>query len=87
MSKYSWDEELSRLNGIVSFNYILEKLNILSHLKFQNVPKLNNYIDNEYGVLFEVLSVSLEKFLQINEKKYAIQYMSKIKNFIFFINL
>ena len=47
---FSWDEELSRLNGIVSFNYILEKLNILSHLKFQNVPKLDNYIDNEYGV-------------------------------------
>ena len=80
---FSWDEELSRLNGIVSFNYILEKLNILSHLKFQNVPKLNNYIDNEYGVFFEVLSVSLEKFLQINEKD-KIFYFRHILNSVFF---
>ena len=80
---FSWDEELSRLNGIVSFNYILEKLNILDHLKFQNIPKLNNYIDNEYGVFFEVLSVSLEKFLQINEKE-KIFYFRHILNSIFF---
>ena len=34
---YSWDEELSRLNGIVSFNYILEKLNILENLKYDKM--------------------------------------------------
>ena len=50
---YSWDESLTRLNGIVSFNYILEKLNILENLKYDNVPTLNDYIDNEYGVFFE----------------------------------
>ena len=50
---FSWDEGTSRLNGIVSFNYILEKLNILENLKFQNVSGLENYRDNEYGVFFD----------------------------------
>ena len=31
----SWDESFSRLNGIVSFNYIIEKINIFESLKYE----------------------------------------------------
>ena len=64
---YSWDESLSRLNGIVSFNYILEKLNILENLKYDNVPNLNDYIDNEYGVFFELINILFEKTLSLKD--------------------
>ena len=58
---------LTRLNGIVSFNYILEKLNILENLKYdKDILNLNDYIDNEYGVFFELINILFEKILSLN---------------------
>ena len=65
----SWDEGFSRLNGIVSFNYIIEKINIFESLKYEDTPNLNEYIDNEYGVFFELINIILEKIFNLNDTK------------------
>ena len=65
----SWDESFSRLNGIVSFNYIIEKINIFESLKYEDTPNLNEYIDNEYGVFFELINIILEKIFNLNDTK------------------
>ena len=59
----------SRLNGIVSFNYIIEKINIFESLKYEDTPNLNEYIDNEYGVFFELINIILEKIFNLNDTK------------------
>ena len=82
---YSWDESLSRLNGIVSFNYILEKLNILENLKYDNVPNLNDYIDNEYGVFFELINILFEKTLSLNDSLDIFYFRHLINCLFFFI--
>ena len=82
---YSWDESLTRLNGIVSFNYILEKLNILENLKYDNVPNLNDYIDNEYGVFFELINILFEKTLSLNDSLDIFYFRHLINCLFFFI--
>ena len=67
----SWDEGFSRLNGIVSFNYIIEKINIFESLKYEDTPNLNEYIDNEYGVFFELINIILEKIFDLNDSKFT----------------
>ena len=81
---FSWDEPYSRLNGIVSFNYILDKFNILENLKYQNVPNLDTYIDNEYGVIFEILNISLEKIFSYKDS-FDIYYFRHLINCLFFL--
>ena len=81
---YSWDEAYSRLNGVVSFNYILDKFNILENLRYQNVPDLNNYIDNEYGVFFEIINISLEKILSFDDS-FNIYFFRHLTNCLFFL--
>ena len=81
---YSWDESYSRLNGIVSFNYILDKFNIFEELKYQNVPNLSNYRDNAYGVFFELINISLEKILFLDDT-FNIYYLRHLINCLFFL--
>ena len=57
------DEEISRYNGLISYNYIIEKLNIQIFQPYSNLPKLENYVDKDYGVVFELFLVFVEKFL------------------------
>ena len=63
------DEELSRLNGLVSYNYIIDKFNLSIFQLHPDIPKLENYIDRDYGVIFEVLLVLIEKVLNLKESK------------------
>ena len=58
---FSWDEKYSRLNGIVSFNYIFEKLSLKEFLIDGNIPKLSEHTDREYGSLFEIFTVLLKE--------------------------
>ena len=55
------DEEISRFNGLVSYNYILEKFDIQILQPYPNTPKLENYIDKDYGVIFELFLVFMER--------------------------
>ena len=55
---FSNDEEISRFNGLVTFNYLIEKFNI--HYLFNLILmylKLENYLDKDYGVIFELLLI------------------------------
>ena len=81
---YSWDESYSRLNGIVSFNYILDKFNIFEDLKYQNAPNLSNYRDNAYGVFFELINILLEKILFLDDT-IDIYYLRHLINCLFFL--
>ena len=67
----------------IFINYILEKLNILENLKFQNVSGLENYRDNEYGVFFDVVNICVEKLFSINNIK-NIYYSKHFVNCLFF---
>ena len=72
---YSWDESLSRLNGIVSFNYILEKLNIFENLKYDNVPNLYDYIDISIKVFQQYLEPDqTEQLFTIKHQRNQIGY-------------
>ena len=59
------DEEISRFNGLVSYNYILEKFDIQILQPYPNTPKLENYIDKDYGVIFELFLVFMERILDL----------------------
>lgn len=81
---FSWDETFSRLNGLVSFNYIIQKLSIFEHLTYENVPRLQTYADNEYGVFIEVLNVFIEKIFKLNNEK-EIYYSRHLFNSLIFL--
>lgn len=63
------DEGLSRLNGLVSYNYIIGKFNLSIFQLHPDIPKLENYIDRDYGVIFELFLVFIEKVLNLKESK------------------
>jgi len=48
----SWDEPISRINGIVSVNYV-----------FSGDDYLFDYIDKDYGVIIEMPLVLAERYL------------------------
>ena len=81
---FSNDEEISRLNGLVSFNYILEKFNIQILEPYPNLPKLENYMDKDYGVAFELFLVFIEKILNLHDTK-SIYYSRHYFTSIFFL--
>ena len=82
---FSHDEELSRLNGLVSYNYILEKFNFNTIYLHSDTPKLENYIDRTYGVIFELLLVIIEKALNLDNSKLIYLTRHYLTSFTFFI--
>ena len=72
---FDTDAYLQRNHGVISYNYILELLDLepdfssykLDPFIFPDLPKLENYIDNEYGVVFELLWVFIEKIFNIKD--------------------
>ena len=82
---FSHDEELSRLNGLVSYNYILEKFNFNTIYLHSDTPKLENYIDRTYGVIFELLLVIIEKTSNLDNSKLIYLTRHYLTSFTFFI--
>ena len=82
---FSWDETFSRLNGLVSFNYIVQKLSIFEYFSLKDIPDLENYIDNEYGVFFEILNIFIEKIFNLNDKEVIYRSRHYFNSLIFFI--
>ena len=62
----SWDEYQQRVIGIVNLNYIYNL--IFGYPVHQSIPELNNFIDKDYGSIFEMFTVSLEFILGITSK-------------------
>ena len=82
---FSWDEGFSRMNGLVSYNYIIEKLSLKEFLFDGNIPKLQYYNDREYGSFYEVLSVFIEKILSLNDTKDIYLFRHFFNSLFFFI--
>ena len=83
----SIDEESTRKHGIISLNYILSILNNFFGLNYRiekDLPSLGNYEFKEYGVFFELLALTTEKFFNINNYK-DIFFLKHLLTHIFFI--
>ena len=84
----SLDEESTRFHGIVSLNYICEFLFPNQKFEFQInnlIPKLNNYEYREYGVFFEILTITIiEMILEIKNFS-EIFYNRHFANHLLFI--
>ena len=82
---FSNDEEISRFNGLVSYNFIIEKLNIQFLNLYPDIPRLENYIDKDYGVFFELLLIFIERIFDLKDTKsiyYSRHYLTSICFFI-----
>ena len=83
----SIDELSTRLHGQVSFNYISTIVNNIFNVKFNtdpSLPLLKDYDFREYGVIFELISLSLEKLFSINDFS-KIFYLKHLLTHFFFI--
>ena len=79
------DEEISRLNGLVSYNYIINKFNLSVFQVYPDIPKLENYLDKDYGIIFELFLVFIEKALNLKETKSIYLSRHLAVSIIFFI--
>ena len=79
------DDKISRFNGLVSFNHIIEKLNIQIFQAYSDIPKLENYLDKDYGVVFELLPVLIEKIFNLQDTKSIYYTRHYLISFTFFI--
>jgi len=86
----SIDEESTRYHGLVSFNYILEILNKIFGFKvFTNpgYPALENYEFKEYGVIFELFAVVLEKIFFIDTHNNIFHFRHLLTNIFFIVGI
>ncbi|MGM9427579.1 ArnT family glycosyltransferase [Hydrogenophaga sp. MI9] len=66
----SWDEPLSRLNGLVNLRYVIEFFSgALRSELLQQVPTLADWPDRDYGVAFELPMAAIEHWLGLNEQQ------------------
>ena len=63
------DEEISRNNGLIAYNYILDIFNLHFLTPYSGVPEFKNYYDKDYGVIFELLLVIIEKIFSLTSYK------------------
>lgn len=66
----SWDEPISRINGLVNIKYLIE--NLFPFLLTDNIktlPDLHHWMDRDYGVAFEAPVAALEQLFNLKETK------------------
>ncbi len=68
----SWDEYYSRRVGLVNFNYI-----------FKVDKQLLEFHDRDYGAIFEILLIGLEKLLRINDLRELYLMRHLVTHFLF----
>lgn len=82
----SWDEPISRMNGLVNLKY-LQSFNffrndqLAEHL--HNIPDLQTWMDRDYGVAFEVPSVVIELILNLKDDQ-SIFILRHLLTFLFY---
>ena len=79
------DEEISRNNGLIAYNYILEIFNISFVEKYPNLVEFKNYYDKDYGVVFELFLVIIEKILSLEDTKSIYQTRHLFVSIFFFL--
>ncbi len=83
----SIDEPSTRFHGLVSFNYIVGLLNKFFFFNFdinENLPNLQSYEHRDYGIFFEVIAITVERILKLNDFS-EIFYLRHLITNIFFI--
>ena len=83
----SLDEEISRMNGLVSIKYICELLFPQIAYNFElikNIPNLESYSDKQYGTFYEILLIFiLEILFEIKNFSEIIYYRHLLNHFVF----
>lgn len=84
----SLDEDINRLNGLVSLKYIFKKIGFITYFeqKFPNIPDLNLYSDKIYGVIFDLPLALLEFFFNFKNTADLFLLRHLITFLIFFIS-
>ncbi len=83
----SWDELISRYNGVVTIKYLVSLVapGMANSPAMQAIPDLHTWIDRDYGVVFEVPLVLMEKVLGIEDNHSPALYrMRHLFNFLIF---
>jgi len=85
----SADEDINRLNGLVSLKYILQKIGFENYFneKFHNIPDLLSYDDNIYGVVFDLPLALLEFIFNFDDLREVYLFRHLITFLIFFISV
>jgi len=73
---FSWDEDISRSNGLTSFNYV-----------FHDDNALLTYVDRDYGVAFELPLTILEKILHLSDSREIFLMRHLITFLLFYISV
>ena len=81
----SFDENINRTNGFVSLNYVINFFNLNFDLNpfYKNVPQINEYIDREYGIVFDLPAAAIEVILGIKNTK-DIYLLRHLMTFVIF---
>lgn len=85
----SIDEDSTRQHGLVSFNYIIGLLNDKFFFNFKinnDLPSLKEYVYREYGVIFELIAILLEKSFNIKHYRDIFYFRHFLNNFIFILS-
>jgi hypothetical protein len=84
----SFDETISRQNGLVTAKYLIKKAGIAgfeNNAAFQSLFDLHAYADKDYGVVFELPLVVLERVMGIEDNNSAgLWYMRHLCTFLVF---
>ncbi|MCU0338740.1 MAG: glycosyltransferase family 39 protein [Spirosomaceae bacterium] len=80
----SFDEPINRVNGIVSMQYVGEKLGVVA--PNDEIPRLQTYYDRDYSVIFEIPLLIAEKALALNsdDKSRQLYQMRHLLTFLTF---
>lgn len=78
----SFDEPLQRLQGIVSFNYIVEK--IAPAKAIPDMLPLHLFWNKDYGVAFDTPAYFVEWFFNFDETSVSIYYLRHFLTFLLF---
>jgi hypothetical protein len=80
----SWDEPVSRLNGVVNLKYLAEQSGVsFADEELTSVPSLYDWKDKDYGVSFELPLVALEKAMGLTDSS-DIYHLRHFFNFLIY---
>tara|TARA_B100000035_G_C21015996_1_gene561846 strand:- start:461 stop:2092 length:1632 start_codon:yes stop_codon:yes gene_type:complete len=85
----SIDEDNSRINGLVSLNYIVELFNIeiFDKLKTLSLPQIHEYSEQGNGVIFDLPLSIIELTLSLDNSREIFLYRHFFTFLIFYISL
>lgn len=80
----SWDEGQQRLIGYVAYNYVTQTLFPAWIEPLYGIPALMEFRDRDYGVVFELPAVALERWLGLGDTR-AVFLLRHYLNYLVFL--